>query len=53
MGPLDEPIQTYYAIDDSAVLECANIAGLTHVPLRLKNITTYGLGEVMKRPLVR
>lgn len=55
-GPLGEPIHTTYAFvhDDTAVLECANIAGLTQVPLQLRNpenTTTYGLGEVMKHAL--
>ncbi|WP_217586094.1 glycerate kinase [Lentibacillus saliphilus] len=51
-GPLGHPIHTSYAIvaDNIAIIECANIAGLTQVPLSSRNpdhTTTYGIGEVI------
>ncbi|SHF75267.1 glycerate kinase [Ornithinibacillus halophilus] len=57
-GPLGDKITTYYAIIDNntAVMEVANIAGLTQVPAHKRNpdnTTTYGLGEVMKNALDR
>lgn len=51
-GPLGEEIHTNYAIVDShtAIIECANIAGLMHVPIDQRNpdfTTSYGIGEVI------
>lgn len=51
-GPLGEKIDTYYAIlpDGTAVIEIANIAGLTQVPISKQNptmTTSYGLGEAI------
>lgn len=51
-GPLGETIETTYAIVDSntAILECACIAGLTQVPRDKRSpdiATTYGIGEVI------
>src|SRR5690625_2756310 len=51
-GPLGQQKSTSYAIigGDTAVIECAKIAGLADVPLSKRNpdyTTTYGIGEVM------
>ncbi|MBR7552579.1 glycerate kinase [Allobacillus sp. GCM10007491] len=51
-GPLGEPIKSSYIVFDSneAVIELAEIAGLTLVPTSKRNpdyTTTYGLGEVI------
>ncbi|SFB32808.1 glycerate kinase [Lentibacillus halodurans] len=51
-GPLGEKINTSYAIVDSntAVIECASIAGLVQVPDYKRNpelTTTFGIGEAM------
>lgn len=51
-GPLGQQKSTSYAIigGDTAVIECAKIAGLADVPLTKRNpdyTTTYGIGEVM------
>src|SRR5690625_2819533 len=51
-GPLGEEIETTYVIVDSgtAVIECANIAGLIQVPVDKRNpdhTTSYGIGEVI------
>lgn len=55
-GPLGNKIKTSYAILDSnvAVIEYAKIAGLTHVPLNLRDpdhTTSFGLGEVILNAL--
>ncbi|MRH42751.1 glycerate kinase [Aquibacillus halophilus] len=57
-GPLGEQIDTYYAIldDTTAVMECANIAGLVQVPEESRNpdlTTSYGLGEVIIAAIAR
>ncbi|WP_163970293.1 glycerate kinase [Oceanobacillus halotolerans] len=57
-GPLGTPIETYYAMlpDHTAVIEVANIAGLTQVPIEKRNpddTTSYGLGEVIRDALDR
>ncbi len=51
-GPLGKDINTTYAIIDSktAIIECANIAGLIQVPVDERNpdhTTTYGIGETI------
>ncbi|MFC0015444.1 MULTISPECIES: glycerate kinase [Allobacillus] len=51
-GPLGEPIDSSYILFNSneAVIELAEIAGLTLVPTQKRNpdhTTTYGLGEVI------
>lgn len=51
-GPLGEEISTSYAIveGNTAVIECASIAGLPQVPIHLRNpdhTTTYGIGETI------
>ena len=51
-GPLGKRIETEYGIIDSktAVIECANIAGLLQVPREQRNpdmTTSYGIGEVI------
>lgn len=51
-GALGEKIATTYAIIEqkTAVIECANIAGLTQVPMEKRNpdqTTTYGIGEAI------
>lgn len=51
-GPLGNKITTSYGIIDgnTAIIECANIAGLTQVPPNKRNpdyTTTYGIGEVI------
>lgn len=51
-GPLGKKIATYYCItpEQTAIIEVANIAGLTQVPNNKRNpnnTTTYGLGEVI------
>ncbi|WP_226037059.1 glycerate kinase [Aquibacillus saliphilus] len=51
-GPLGNKIETYYATIDktTALIECANIAGLVQVPREKRNpdlTTSYGLGEVI------
>jgi len=51
-GPLGQQKSTSYAIigGDTAVIECAKIAGLADVPLSKRNpdyTTTYGIEEVM------
>lgn len=50
-GPLGETVETYYAIvGNTAIIECANIAGLTQVPPSKRNpdvTTTYGIGEAI------
>lgn len=51
-GSLGEKINTTYAIIDSetAIIECANIAGLIQVPTHKRNpdiTTTFGIGEAM------
>src|SRR5690625_4648965 len=51
-GPLGEEISTHYAIveGNTAIIECASIAGLPQVPLNMRNpehTTTYGIGEVI------
>jgi len=51
-GPLGEKIDTTYGIIDSntAVIECASIAGLVQVPEDKRNpdfTTTFGIGEAM------
>ncbi|HLR79664.1 MAG TPA: glycerate kinase [Bacillota bacterium] len=57
-GPLGEKITTSYGMtrNKTAIIECANIAGLTLVPNEMRNpdlTTTYGIGEVMKDALDR
>lgn len=57
-GPLGQKIDTYYAMIDSntAVIEIANIAGLSQVSVEHRNpdhTTTYGLGEAIKDALDR
>src|SRR5699024_6776918 len=57
-GPLGQKLNTTYGIldDRTAVIECANIAGLTLVPdfkRHPDNTTTYGIGEVMSDALDR
>ncbi|GGJ54291.1 glycerate kinase [Virgibacillus salexigens] len=57
-GPLGTPIHTYYAVlkNNTAVIEIANIAGLTQIAKSRRNpdiTTTYGLGEVIKAALDR
>lgn len=57
-GPLGNEISTYYGIIDQniAVIEIANIAGLTQVDIEQQNpdnTTTYGLGEVITDALNR
>ncbi|HLR60110.1 MAG TPA: glycerate kinase [Pseudogracilibacillus sp.] len=52
-GPLGEEIETYYGIieEDTAVIEIANICGLTLVPFDKRNpekTTTYGIGETIE-----
>ncbi|WP_088052434.1 glycerate kinase [Virgibacillus dakarensis] len=51
-GPLGDKVTTSYGIINgkTAVIECANIVGLTQVPenkLNPDNTTTYGIGEVI------
>lgn len=52
-GPLGEKVQSYYGIlekEKLAVMEMANVAGITMVPERSKNpmnTTTYGVGEMI------
>lgn len=51
-GPLGHKISTSYAIvnEQTAIIECARIAGLTQVPMHKRNpdhTTTFGMGEVM------
>ncbi|HLS35029.1 MAG TPA: glycerate kinase [Bacillota bacterium] len=51
-GPLGKKINTSYAIIDenTAIIEVANISGLSQVPLEKRNpdhTTSYGVGEVM------
>lgn len=51
-GPLGNKIHTTYAIINSqtAIIECANIAGLVQVPVHERNpdqTTTYGIGEAI------
>lgn len=51
-GPLGEPVESSYVLFNSneAVIELAEIAGLTLVPTSKRNpdhTTTYGLGEVI------
>lgn len=50
-GPLGKKIHTMYAIKQhTAIIECANIAGLPQVPMNDLNpdhTTTYGIGEVI------
>ncbi|MGY0691446.1 glycerate kinase [Virgibacillus sp. FSP13] len=57
-GPLGKNIITSYGIINSntAVIECANIVGLTQVPENKRNpdnTTTYGIGEVITHALNR
>lgn len=57
-GPLGENIDTSYRImsDDTAVIECASIAGITQVPEDKRDpdvTTTLGIGEVMLDALDR
>lgn len=56
-GPLGEKIETYYAmVDQTAIIECANIAGLVQVPTAKRNpdhTTTYGIGEAILDALDR
>lgn len=56
-GPLGDTIETYYAIvDQTAIIECANIAGLVQVPVTERNpdnTTTYGIGEAILDALDR
>lgn len=51
-GPLGDKILTSYAIihGNTAIIECANTAGLTQVPIEKRNpdlTTTYGIGEAI------
>lgn len=51
-GPLGEIVNTSYGItnEKTAIIECANIAGLTQVPTSIRNpdfTTSKGIGEVM------
>lgn len=55
-GPLGDKITTSYGIinTNTAVIECANIVGLTQVPDNERhpnNTTTYGIGEVIVHAL--
>ncbi|UFT98665.1 glycerate kinase [Radiobacillus kanasensis] len=55
-GPLGDDVDTHYAIvqNHTAVIECANIAGLVQVPPDERNpevTTSYGIGEVIKNAL--
>ncbi|GGA79812.1 glycerate kinase [Ornithinibacillus halotolerans] len=57
-GPLGNEMNTYYAVINhtTAVIEIANIAGLTQVDKGMRNplhTTTYGLGEAIKDALDR
>lgn len=57
-GPLGDKISTAYAIIDenTAIIECASIAGLTQVPSDQRNpdyTTTYGMGEAILDALDR
>ncbi|MTW85986.1 glycerate kinase [Virgibacillus dakarensis] len=57
-GPLGDNITTSYGIINgkTAVIECANIVGLTQVPESKRNpdnTTTYGIGEVIIHALNR
>ncbi|MUV36682.1 Glycerate 2-kinase [Lentibacillus sp. JNUCC-1] len=57
-GPLGEPIQTSYALVEAqtAVIECAKVAGLTQVPEKLRNpdyTTSFGIGEMMLNAIDR
>jgi glycerate kinase len=57
-GPLGEQTDTYIGIvnGDTAILEAANIAGLTMVPLPQRNplhTTSRGLGELIRHALDR
>ncbi|TFJ94238.1 glycerate kinase [Lentibacillus salicampi] len=52
IGPLGNTVDTSYAIvnGDTAIIECASIAGLVQVPENKRHpdvTTTYGIGEVM------
>lgn len=52
LGPLGHKITSYYAIVDSdtAIIECAIIAGLVQVPNKKRNpefTTSFGLGEAI------
>lgn len=51
-GPLGKKISTAYAItkEKTAIIECAEIAGLTQVPEAMRNpdlTTSYGIGEAI------
>mgnify|MGYP001393632344 CR=1 FL=1 len=55
-GPLGSPVETAYGVirGDTAVLETANVAGLTMVPEDKRHpyrTTTAGLGELMRAAL--
>jgi len=57
-GPLGEMITATLGIvrKNTAIIECANVSGLTMVPPHLRNpenTTSYGLGEVIKYALDR
>ncbi|HLR62014.1 MAG TPA: glycerate kinase [Lentibacillus sp.] len=57
-GPLGDHIESSYAIVDSntAIIECASIAGLVQVPEDKRNpalTTTFGIGETMLDALER
>lgn len=56
-GPLGQPVEASYAvIGDCAFIEMAEAAGLTLVPMELRNplhTTTYGVGELIADALDR
>ncbi|WP_047985979.1 glycerate kinase [Ornithinibacillus californiensis] len=57
-GPLGKSMHTEYGLinGNTAVIECAAIAGLTQVPVELRNpdnTTSYGLGEAITDALDR
>lgn len=51
-GPIEEPVMAQYGmIDEVAVIEMAQAAGLPQVPVEKRNplvTTTYGVGEMIK-----
>lgn len=59
MGPDGKEISTSYGIQSdqkTAIIECANIAGLPLVPLEMRNpdkTTSYGIGEAIRDALDR
>ncbi|SFI61446.1 glycerate kinase [Thermoflavimicrobium dichotomicum] len=54
LGPLLDPVDSYFGVlgdEQTAVVEVANIAGLTMVPKEKRNplqTSTYGLGQMMQ-----